>query len=85
MYNYETYKPKIFTDEGQKDFIKILKHVTILLKKSGAVRMIEAISPVCGDGWYAMALVDRMVELGEIKELTGPKCQGQHRVFIAAK
>lgn len=84
MYSYETERPKLFTEEGQRDFLKVRDHVQALLAKAGAFRMAEAM--ICsGDSWEALARVDRLVELGEIREITGPDVAGQHRVFVSAR
>ena len=83
MYVYRDERPHLFTDEGQKLFLKIRDNTKRLLREAGAVRMQEAMSAGSGDSWSMMACVDRMVELGEIRELTGAPCCGQDRVFIS--
>lgn len=83
MYNYQTEKSKIFTEDGQKTFLKIREKVHHLLKQSGAVMMQNAINEVTGDNWLHMACVDRLVELKEIREITKENVVGQHRVFVA--
>jgi hypothetical protein len=83
MYSYQTEKPALFTEGGQRDFLKTRDHVHALLKKAGAFRMQEAmICSVCS--WTQLAMIDRLVELGEIREITGGNVAGQHRVFVAA-
>lgn len=67
MYTYEELKPQLFTDEGQRLFLRIRDHVNRLLAMSGAVRMQEAIAQSPGDSWTMLACVDRMVELGELR------------------
>lgn len=84
MYKYEEQKPKIFTEEGQETFLKIRDKMQYLLKQSGAVMMENVISGVTGNNWFHCACVDRLVELGEIKEITNGDVAGQHRVFIKA-
>jgi len=84
MYNYNTEKPKIFTEDGQVTFIKIRDNVKRLLEVAGAVRATEAWGGVYGDNWLMLACLDRLVELGEIRELQNPRCWSQYRVFIAA-
>lgn len=84
MYDYLEERPKILTDKGQRTFLKIRDNVYNLLKLSGAVRMGNALSEP-GDGWFLMACVDRLVELGELKELTGPEVSGQDRVFVSKR
>ena len=83
MYNYQTEKAKIFTEDGQETFLKIRDKVQQLLKQSGAVMMQNAISGVTGDSWLHLACVDRLVELKEIREITKENVAGQHRVFVA--
>ena len=69
MYNYQQVKPLLFSDEGQRLFLKCRDRVKDLLKASGAVRMEEAIKTLSGDSWTMLACLDRMVELGEIREI----------------
>lgn len=84
MYNYQNEKPKIFTENGQETFLKIRDNVNRLLNMSGAVMMENAIKVETGDVWVLLACVDRLVELKEIKEVTGHDVLGQHRVFVKA-
>ena len=81
-YNYSSEKAELFTDGGQRMFIKIRDQVLRLLGIAGAVRMQEAISNIGGDSWQMLACVDRMVELGELRELTNSDVVGQYRVFV---
>jgi len=86
-YKYEKIKPKIFTEENQKLFLGIREHVKRTLAISGAITMIKATILPKGvggaDSWTQMACVDRLVELGEIREI----CQNQsvfdqERIFV---
>ena len=81
MYNYQTEKSRIFTEDGQETFLKIRDKVQQLLKQSGAVMMQNVISGVTGDSWLHLACVDRLVELKEIVEVTGSDVAGQYRIF----
>lgn len=83
-YDYQTERDKIFTDDGNRMFLLIRDRVKYLLKQAGAVRMQEAIYGATGDSWAMLACVDRMVELGELRELP-TNGLGQHRVFVAAQ
>ena len=85
MYNYDTEKNKIFTDEGQREFIKVRDRARNLLDESGAFKLFFALKDITGVTWQMMAYVDRLVEIGEIKEITGNEVAGQDRVFVAAK
>jgi hypothetical protein len=84
-YNYSKEREAIFTEEGQREFLIIRDRFQKLLKLVGAVRMQEGAfgSQVTGSTWKTMAYVDRLVELGEIREITQPDVPGQHRVFIS--
>lgn len=84
MYNYEEIRPQLFTDEGQRKLLKVRDNVANLLKQAGAVRMQEALAGVGGDSWEQLACVDRLVELGEIREVTTDNPPGQYRVFVQA-
>lgn len=66
MYNYEEQKRAIFTDKGQRRFLKIRDHVDDVLDDAGAITMAKAMVPLSGDTWEIMAHVDRLVELGNI-------------------
>lgn len=83
MYNYETEKKKLFTEEGLEMFTKIRDNVKRHLKSAGAVRMDEALRVASGSSWTMMACVDRMVETKEIREITTPNVPGQYRVFVS--
>lgn len=83
MYCYEEQKSEIFCESGQEMFLAIRDNVHHLLKQAGAVRIEEAIRGQGGNDWTKLACVDRLVELGEIKEITSPNVVAQHRIFIA--
>lgn len=83
-YNYETQKESLFTEAGNRLFVAFRDRTLDLLKQSGAVRMLELMH-FTGDGWDLIACADRMVELGDMRELTGQEVAGQHRVFVAGE
>lgn len=84
MYNYETEKPNLFTDDGQRMFLAIRDNVKAILPKAGCVRMDKATDVgIGGESWTMLACVDRMVELRELREIPQPNIAGQHRIFIA--
>lgn len=80
-YRYETERPEVFTEEGQKMFLAIRDQVKELLAKAGAVRMDKAIAGQSGNSWTMLACVDRLVELKEICEITPSGIPNQWRVF----
>lgn len=88
MYNYQTERSKLFTDEGQRALLQVRDHVQKCLKVAGCVRMEEAVSVISGDSWFEIACVDRLVELGEIREVEyapGKTPCGQYRLFVSNK
>lgn len=85
-YDYQTERPKIFTEDGQKLFLAIRDKAQRLFGIAGAARMYEMISGNSGSVWEMLACVDRLVELGEIREVTaGQRVAGQDRVFVRVK
>lgn len=84
-YNYFDERDGLFSDVGQRLFLTVRDRVCELLARAGAVSMIAAISGFSGSSWAAMACVDRLVELGEIREVTPEGVAGQDRVFVSAK
>lgn len=86
MYRYEDLKPKLFTEEGSVLYTQIRDRVKRLLVEAGAVSMGAAISKSTGDTWLMMACVDRMRELGELRDITvGLAVAGQDRVFVGPR
>lgn len=86
MYRYPELKPKLFTEEGSVTFTQIRDRVKRLLAEAGAVSMGAAIRGSTGDTWTMLACVDRMVELGELRDVTiGLAVSGQDRVFVEAR
>ena len=81
MYVYNELKPDLFTEEAQEPFLKIRDNINWMLEKTGAFAMGNALI-AGGSTWYQMACVDRLVELGELREVTGEDVAGQYRVFV---
>ena len=84
-YSYSQEREKLFTDDGQRMFLRVRDHVNQCLKQSGAVRMQEAMAGAgTGDSWTMLACVDRLVELKELIEIPQGDVAGQYRVFVRA-
>lgn len=84
-YDYKREKSDLFSDEGQRMFLRVRDFVKSALKMAGAVRMNEAMNAAgTGSSWTMLACVDRLVELGEIREVTPADVPGQYRVFVDA-
>ena len=85
MYKYEEQKQGIFTESGQEMFLSIRDKSKQLLKQAGCFKMGNVISGQVGDTWQMLACVDRLVELGEIREIEqNGAVAGQDRIFVNA-
>lgn len=91
-YLYETLRAQMFTDEGQRVFLKVRDAVKETMRQTGAIRMQEAIrvgatAATSGDvgDWEMMACVDRMVELGELIEASPGRFTAGNRVFLVPR
>ena len=86
-YAYQNERAALFTEEGQRWVLAIRDRAFALLDVSGAVSMHKLLlvhgGPPCS--WTALACVDRLVEIGDLREITGTTTWGQHRVFVAAR
>ncbi|MHA1170356.1 MAG: hypothetical protein ACTSRU_21215 [Candidatus Hodarchaeales archaeon] len=83
MYDYQDYKPELFKEENQEMFLKIRDGIAATIQIAGCITMGKAIDFGNGDPWLRMAMVDRLVEVGEIIEVKRPQdVAGQHRIFI---
>lgn len=64
-------------------FCKVRDKVKELLAIAGAFRMQELYKKIhiAPDTWTMHACVNRLIEWGEIKEITDNRVAGQHRIF----
>lgn len=83
-YSYEVQKKELFTDEGQKLFLKIRDRVGELIETAGAFRQQEAFLGMTGSSWDMIACIDRLVELGEIVEIKRD-CWTQFKIYSTPK
>ena len=82
-YVYVVEREGLFTDEGQRKLLLVRDHVQRLLKESGAITMSAAMNGYgSGSSWQMLACVDRLVELGELREICYGPCAGQDRIFV---
>ena len=81
-YSYAIERERLFTEDGQVLFLKIRDNAQKLLKTAGAFKARNAWQDCSGDSWQFIAALDRLVELGEIIEVSQPGCWAQHRVFV---
>lgn len=85
MYDYQTERPNLFTESGQVLFLKIRDRAKFLTATAGAVRMSHLMAGNTGDSWMMLACADRLVELGELREITDDRVAGQDRIFVSAR
>jgi hypothetical protein len=82
VYNYDQERSRIFTEDGQALFLKMYDRAKQLISVAGAARLAEIMSKATGDSFLILACMDRMVEMGVLKEATDPKTVwGQDRIF----
>ena len=85
-YSYATERPWLFTEDGQVCLLKARDQAFKLLDEAGAFMAFSALKKVdYGDTFKAMAILDRLVELRDVREVTGPEAWGQERVFVKAR
>jgi len=88
MYDYQDYKPELFKEENQEEFLKIRDGIEAITTLAGCITMGKAIDFGKGDVWLRMAMVDRLVEIGELIEVERRQdleIPAQHRIFIKIK
>lgn len=84
MYDYQNERPHVFTDAGQRQFLQVRDFCRRALEFSEAVSAGKLMSAAgSGDSWKMMACVDRLVELGEIREVGKAGNAWQARIFTA--
>lgn len=66
-YNYETEKPWLFTDEGQRALLKVRDQVHAAFESHGAIRF-DKIDFGSGSSFHFLAIMDRLEELGEVEK-----------------
>lgn len=86
LYKYEDEKPGLLTDEGQRMFIRGRDTVLLDLDVKDPVLMEKAMACFkTSSNWTQMACVDRMVEIGDLREIAREAEVAQHRVFVRAR
>lgn len=84
-YSYATERPWLFTEEGQTALIKARDNALAMLEEAGAFKGLAPLRDVnVPSTWQMLAILDRMVEMGDIREVT-TNVWGQRRVFVAAR
>ncbi len=85
-YSYRAEREFVFSEEGQELFLNIRDQTHRLTKAAGAVTLEAAIRGFSGDTFQMMACVDRLVEIGELKEVQhNDPSVSQSRIFFRSK
>lgn len=84
-YDYETERPWVFTDEGQRDLLRCRDRVFRLLEQAGSVRLQEGVRGLTGSSWHHLAIMDRLVEVGDLREIEQSNMPAQYRLFVRAR
>jgi hypothetical protein len=82
MYNYATERPWTFTDSGVLALFKAYKTAVRLIDVAGVANGMKITEECACDTYKMLALLDRLVELGQLREVTGPTIRGQDRIFV---
>lgn len=80
-YKYEELKEFIFTDEGQRLFLKVRDKLAGLLNMSGAASIGTVLDGIIGDSWEKLACIDRLIELGEIVNISPENSVTQNQIL----
>lgn len=85
MYDYQKERSGIFTDEGQRLFLRIRDRIYSLVQTSGACTIERVLTSISGDTFQALACIDRLEEIGEIRILRDKIKSTSLWVIIPAK
>jgi hypothetical protein len=80
-YDYKTERSKLFSEDGVSALMKVRENANKCIRASGAV-MSSHLMQGASDTWTALAAMDYLVEIGDLKEVTNKSVMGQHRVFV---
>jgi len=72
MYQYSQERGRIFTDDGQRDFLKVRDHVKKLLSQAGAVRMqeqCESLAVTLGLHWLALIDLSNLKRFARLPQM----------------
>jgi hypothetical protein len=85
-YKYSEIKPALFLEKNQKGFLNIRERVLEMLKYAGAVQSVAVANQhFMGNTYGVYAVLDRMVELGEVVEIPQQKVNVGDRVFVKVR
>lgn len=81
-YSYRKLRPTVFTEDGTVALLKAKRIIERAIKAADCVAM-GMLLTTRGNTWESMAIVDYLVEIGEIQEIRQERTPaGQHRIFV---
>ena len=90
-YSYATERPALVNDDGQRIIVAVALKLQRTLTAGATIRA-EAIMTMagqqygCSSNWEQLAVVDRLVEIGCLREIAlADEVAAQHRLFEAGK
>jgi hypothetical protein len=82
-YNYQKERPRLFTEDGQTMLVTMRDTIQRKVKVAGAVTARAAMSDVSGDTWMMLAVLDRLMEMGDIRRIEQRgHVAGQDEVYV---
>ena len=83
-YDYKTQRAYVFTEEGQLKLLSMRDLARKHIELSGAVCYEALTAAVTGSSWDALACVDRLVEIGDLRRLANGGAT-QEDVFVSSR
>ena len=80
-YSYQEERAFVFTEAGQEMLMRVNDRADRLIAQSGVVTLEKLIQGETGSSWSMMACVDRLVEMGRLKEVSYNAPAAQFRIF----
>ena len=81
-YEYKVERPSVFTEEGVRNLLHVRDQAFAAIKIAGVVNMQKAVTGLTGSSWEHLALVDFLVEIGDLHEVRQAQASaGQYRLF----
>jgi len=82
MYSYKEQRKEIFTESGVSMLLKMRDNINKKLDVAGAVCAGKAMENISGDTWVMLAILDYLIEINELVEVTQEmECRGQDKIF----
>lgn len=80
MYDYESMKPKLFTEEGFRVLLKVKENADRMSEIAGCATVDKLMSSVTGDSWLMLAAIDFLEEKGYLRKVSSSGAT-QHHVY----